>query len=109
MLPPILPRPIRPSCMCEAFPSCAGWAPCPRSRPGGIPAAGSRVAQATPGAPGPRSEGWSAGEPDGHEHVAVGGVGLAVELVLAREHRRPRRLGERQPAERRAHGTEAVE
>src|SRR5688572_19499787 len=86
MLPPILPRPMSPSCM---------WLPL-QVTVVRVLAVLVRLRR-------------SAREADRHDDVAVARVRLAVDLRLAAEHRRARGLREGQPAELGADGAEAVE
>src|SRR6478609_7885930 len=124
MLPPILPRPIRPSCMSGAFlgecrergaawsaggaRAVRGYACRSTGCTGGL-ARGRTTPGASPDEGGGGRAGGSAGEADRHEDVPVRAVGLAVGLLLAGQHRGAARLGERQPAEGGADGVEAVE
>src|SRR6478672_13754230 len=117
MLPPILPRPMRPSCMSRAFLQGAWgdrvrryeatpYPAAPPIRPSG-PGLACRTDRAC-------VLGWwvgagSAGEADGHEDVAVAGVRLGVGLGLAGEDRGTARLREGQPAPGGADRVEAVE
>src|SRR5690242_9889503 len=103
MLPPILPRPTSPMCTVT---SPDLWLVRPHAGCWGQPATALIVRQA--GVPGPVVPA-SAGQPDGHEQVAVAVVVVALELRLARDHRRLGRDREREPGERGTQGTEAVQ
>src|SRR6478736_10064735 len=106
MLPPILPRPMRPSCMSRAF--LRGSV---RGGSGGALRGYAYPAAVIPD--GIDRTRWvvrcSAGETDRHQHVAVASVGLGVGLGLAGQDGRAARLRERQPAPGGADGVQAVE
>src|SRR4029453_13730694 len=102
MLPPIFPRPTKPSCMSHVLgsadasssePSASQATPVPH-----WPGTDSGVDHGAPTtAPSSRSscdEAWSAGEPHRHQDIAVGAVVVTLELGLPSVDPGGGRLGE---------------
>src|SRR6476620_1465685 len=119
MLPPIFPRPMRPSCMADPFETSVRRAPgdetattnrpliktCRVVRQRGLRGQATATARIRKGV---RPSG-AAGETHRHEDVAVAVVGVALRLGLSGEDRGPARLGERQSRVGRAEGAQPVE